>query len=471
MKQVIAVLIIIPVMLFPKTLRIFVNTLSNNGPAQFSWVGSGVSSSVLNDFAKINGIEVISEEERNRVLKEMEFQLSGMVDADKAAKAGKALGANTIFSGEFAVINNNVRITARLTGIEEARILSASKLDGKVDDLFKLQDALAVTLIKNIDKKTSTVTVPEITPVIEIAVAQERIPGNAYEFYAKGLEVKPTNAVRALYYFEEALKRDKNCKEAMLEAAKAAVAISKFDAAGGYVKAAYDLYRTGGDDASLASVYNTAGMIYTRLRQYPDALTCYQNAKAIREKLSLTGTMAHADVLMNIGALYTEQNDAENALRWYDESQRLKTGLGMADTPDFANLLMNRGVVYARTKQYDKASVELAAAQKIYEKLSIEFTPSYAALLMNIGGVAMERGELDAARDAFLTSGHIREKMQLEKTLGYAMVMHNLGDLSMKKKESAAAVSYYQKALALYTAFGITKKQDEVKQRLAELKN
>lgn len=136
-------------------MRVLVEPFTNTAHEDFDWLASGMEASILSDLAQVPGVSVFSSEDRRRALEELAWQLSGAVDESLIIKAGNALGANIILSGEYAVIGEELRITARLAMVETATVISSVKRDGTVPGIFSLQDELIPALLTGIDEKKS----------------------------------------------------------------------------------------------------------------------------------------------------------------------------------------------------------------------------------------------------------------------------------------------------------------------------
>ncbi|MBT8490951.1 MAG: CsgG/HfaB family protein [Deltaproteobacteria bacterium] len=75
----------------------------------------------------------------NKVAKEHEFNLSGMVDPETAKSLGKILGVDAICSGTVTDLVSMVKLNARVIGTETGSIISVASVGlQKTDDVIKL---------------------------------------------------------------------------------------------------------------------------------------------------------------------------------------------------------------------------------------------------------------------------------------------------------------------------------------------
>lgn len=175
---------------FSDNLRILVTPFSNNSQAEYGWLGYGIEASVIADIAKIAGVEVISLKDRKKAQDELFYQLSGLVDEEKTARVGKTLGANLILGGEYTVIGQDIRLTARLSLVEKGTVVSSVKLDGNINGIFDMQDDIVIRLLSGIDEaKAAPLKAVKLTDKQIQAIKFREGNLNSFEYEARGLEI------------------------------------------------------------------------------------------------------------------------------------------------------------------------------------------------------------------------------------------------------------------------------------------
>lgn len=137
-----------------------------------NWIGSGIAESLAVDLARMSGLSVLS---RERVLKARAAcrSESGIVEP---IEVGLALGCRWLLSGGYQRAGPALRVTSRLIEIATGRVVSTEKTDGKLDEIFQMQDRLAAAAVASLNL---TVTTPEPG-----APTGPRL--DAYECYARG---------------------------------------------------------------------------------------------------------------------------------------------------------------------------------------------------------------------------------------------------------------------------------------------
>ena len=68
-------------------------------------------------------ITIVSRQVLDRILKEMEFQLSALADEDTQIKIGRQLGADIILTGTVTSVHDDYRINAQLVDLESGAVL------------------------------------------------------------------------------------------------------------------------------------------------------------------------------------------------------------------------------------------------------------------------------------------------------------------------------------------------------------
>jgi len=162
---------------------------------------AGFPSMMINYLSGTTDLQVIERQRIDWLLKELKLQRKGdVVDQSTAVRTGKVLGASSVLFGTYTVLEDRIRIGARLVKVETSEILLAEDVMGDPDDFFDLVQELSnkVTRAINVElEETKTGAGPE-TQSIEARLA-----------YFDGLvEMDDGNYQAARKHFEDALKHD-----------------------------------------------------------------------------------------------------------------------------------------------------------------------------------------------------------------------------------------------------------------------
>ena len=130
----------------PKTVAVLYFD-NNTGRADYDPFGRGISAMLITDLSSVQQIRIVEREKLQSVLDEQHLQQSSMFDPATAVKAGKLLGAEYLLTGAFSAVDPQMRIDTRVIRVETGEVVRTSKVQGKSDDFFSLQQKLAKELV------------------------------------------------------------------------------------------------------------------------------------------------------------------------------------------------------------------------------------------------------------------------------------------------------------------------------------
>lgn len=169
----------------------FVNM--SNDPEQ-EYFSDGMAEEILNSLAQLKSLKVAS--------RTSSFWVKGKNVS--LQEIGEKLKVSTILEGSIRKQGNRLRITAQLINVEDGFHLWSEKYDRNIDDIFAIQDEIALEITKQLK-------------LTLLAVDKERITKSptknpeAYELYLKGIfyNNRRGNAVlTGLHCFEKAIALD-----------------------------------------------------------------------------------------------------------------------------------------------------------------------------------------------------------------------------------------------------------------------
>ncbi|MCH9696634.1 MAG: SH3 domain-containing protein [Gammaproteobacteria bacterium] len=96
-----------------------------NKKAQEIELGNLVSEMFTTKLVNSRSFKIIEREQLAKVVKEMEMNQTGFIDASDAVEVGKMLHADAIITGSVALLGNQIQINARIIEIESAFVLDA----------------------------------------------------------------------------------------------------------------------------------------------------------------------------------------------------------------------------------------------------------------------------------------------------------------------------------------------------------
>ena len=178
--------------------------------AEDDWLGTGISETVTADLEGFEGVTVVP---RGRVSELVRTLERGGNDHSEAfwIRVGRELGARWVLTGSFQRAADAVRVTAYLLDGATGQVGRTIKVDGRMDDIFALQDRL----VRDLADLLRAVIRPT-----EVATLETGVVG-AYEAFSKGvinLRAETYESLdRAVMLFEQAVDLDAGYARAHLE--------------------------------------------------------------------------------------------------------------------------------------------------------------------------------------------------------------------------------------------------------------
>ena len=103
-----------------------------SGQPEDDWIGTGIAETVTADLDQFGELSVVGRE----------ALLDSLNDEAVARARAQALGVAWIVAGGFQRLGDQVRITARIVNVETGTTRETVKIDGRLDELFTLQDRI-----------------------------------------------------------------------------------------------------------------------------------------------------------------------------------------------------------------------------------------------------------------------------------------------------------------------------------------
>jgi tetratricopeptide (TPR) repeat protein len=427
------------------------------GDKEVEWLGVGIAESITQKLSRVKDYILIERINVDKIIGEIALGQTGVIDENSAKKAGKALGADIIIIGNYQKYSNQVKIIAKFVETESHKILKQAEARGVMDNIFDLQDEIALKLIQEDDVEISTYTKEKITKKYTTSIT-------AYEYYVRGQDsiLKKTDYDTAIEMFNKAVSIDRNyslaysglgkaysLKSWALRTYSSKTDKSLLEKAYTNSKKALELYPDL-DEAhlSLSRFYQEADE-----DKYPDKWDlCEQEAKkAIEinpnngeayfvlsrrfgyddklEEQYLLQTLEKnrfiVDAHNNLGVVYLDRNELELAEKYFKSAVEID--------PTFSTGYMNLGVVYDRRKEYTKAL-------DMY-KIVVEKYPRYIRGLLNLGIGYENLKQYDLALEQYTKAKKINpDDYEPWSKIAYIYVL---------RKDYKEAIKNYQKSLKL----------------------
>lgn len=242
------------------------------------WIGSGIAETVTADLKKIEGITVIGRERVYEVLRRWHLKNDEEIDTTKATSVGREVGARWIVVGGYQRIEDMLRITARFVDVETGEVIKTVKIDGRMKEIFDLQDKIVYELSRDLDLSLRSGELEGIeqkeTDVVE-----------AYEAFVKGdIELfrgSHESLEAAIEHFNRAIQLDPKYARAYAWLGYAHAMKGQFlnqpeltEQAMGYLQKAIELR------PQMPDGYSGLGMVFIQMGRDDDAIGALRRAQA-----------------------------------------------------------------------------------------------------------------------------------------------------------------------------------------------
>ncbi|MGE3840976.1 MAG: protein kinase [Vicinamibacterales bacterium] len=386
---------------------------------QDEWMGAGIAETVTADLKKVRHLTVIG---RSQVVEAARSLSTADGDADErsAIEIGRRLSAAWVVAGGFQRFGSMVRITAHFMETATGRVLRTVKVDGKLDEIFALQDQIVYELSQGLNLHLADSEVADVRRAETSSV-------EAYEAYSRGmmnLRMATTESMdHAIAQFERAIALDP--RYALAWAGLGATRQLKGQFLGSTalmfqgveaLKAAVTL------EPTLASAHHQLGSAYGAIGLHAEALAAARRAIEL-DPQNAGGYMALARVQWHgLGQLGDGIASLERAVELNPES-----GYGF----------LQLALLYTLHRDFGRAESAARRAVELQERyLSGSEGLQVVGAHLRLGYVFYAQGRYeDAIREyeremAFVASGHhgLRERTLMEAELKLAAAYWRLGD-------------------------------------------
>lgn len=140
-----------------------------------AWLSKGLADMLTTDLAATGGVRLVERERLELLLNEQELALSGLLDAANAPAIGAFLNAEALCYGFFMILENELRVDARVSSVQTGLVLAAASASGPLDQLNAIEHSLMLSLAAGLG--------------LETVAAPVLVPTRALSSYYKGLDL------------------------------------------------------------------------------------------------------------------------------------------------------------------------------------------------------------------------------------------------------------------------------------------
>jgi superkiller protein 3 len=331
---------------------------ANKAVTEDDWLCAGMAETLITKLRQIKDLRLVERKQILKAMEELNFTETDFFDSEKSGQLAKFLKVDVLLVGGFQHYGNAIRITARFVDVKTGEVLDAVDIKGKMDDIFDLQDQLALKLVESMGISTTS-------KELKTVATKPTTSLSALELYSKALKAEDADEKIAL--FEQAIQADPAYKEAYNDLAVVYMDRGEWETAIGYLNKAI------GVDATYFLPYYNLGVSYNQLGRYDDSIKAYRACIEHNENY-LNAYAALADV-------YVVAGDYEHAIEVARKAGELEPSDPRSPNT-WGNALYGQG-------HYDEA---IAKYQKV-----VELDPEGAYVYYNIANCYVGLGKNDEA--------------------------------------------------------------------------
>ena len=154
-------------------------------------IGEIVAEWIITALANTGRFEVVERAQLQKVMKEQQLGMSGMINQETAAKVGELLGVKVIITGAVIQIGNTYEVNARLISVEDGSIIKAERVRGAgLDGVEQTMVSLAQTFMKEFPLEGYVVMVSGKRAMIDLGRINGIEPGMRFYAMRKGAPVR-----------------------------------------------------------------------------------------------------------------------------------------------------------------------------------------------------------------------------------------------------------------------------------------
>ena len=456
---------------YAEKMNILVYPFKNAGDPKFSWISAGMTDTVIADLNRVKSVNVFSDEDRIKAMKEMELGMTGLIDENQITEVGKVMGANLILSGTYTVNGSEIRIVAKLMTVETAKIDRTVKIDGTIDKIFALQDKIVFDMMKEAENTSIANVAPARITDDEKKIIENktRVNTRAFELYSTGLGYHFSDPAKALDYYKKAIDIDRDYINAIHKAAQVEVYFSRFQEADNYISRVMQILVSGNNKNTIdyADMMKETAELNYRRGNKTEAIDNANKAIVIYQEIGRKDTTGFAESKKILGYVFGDSK-AGGGIDYFNESLSVYEKLGLQNSKYYSAILQNLGVEYDNLNDHSKALDYYFRAEKLDKKLGLENTKTMASTKCSIGISYFNKKDYNNAVKYLNESIFIHKKVKTEKTYDAALAYKWLADVngSLKKYCSAADNTAERVSILEYINYN----QKEIRMAKADLK-
>jgi len=484
------------------------------------WLGPSLAEMLRTDMGQSASLRMISSDRLHQVLKDLRIPENAVFDQDTLKRLAEFSSADTVVSGQYVKIGEQIRIDATLRDLKHQRTIPVKVEAANEKALLpaiaqlaqSIQQNLAVSsdVLKELRAKafhpssSSMQALRSYNEGIEFArqgnhleaakrfeaavqadpefalaysklgqtYSNLRNDDKAEQFSRKAMDLSEKLPAQERYLIQANYAQISNDNRKAIESYENLEKASPddmdvhfhlgglYESTGEYDKARAELAKVLASDPKHVDALLAAGRVEIRSNN-PKGSLDYLN-RGLSLAVELDNRDGKATILNAIGAAYEQLNKPEDALRNYNESLAIKRGLGQK--AGIALTLSNIARVQSSLGKPEEAYKSYQLAVKLQREIGDK--KGLGVTLINLGELYRERSRYEEALKSY------KESLQIQRDVGdenkQAFCLNNIGNVYLAKGLSSDALTYYERALELRKKANLPSEIGETLHNLAE---
>jgi TolB-like protein len=446
-------------------LCIMVYPFENQGDAQYSWVSAGMTESVIADLGNISSVTVITDESRRQAVKEMEPRLLDLANPDTAVKVGQMTGANAIITGGYTVAAGRVRVVVNLVNVESGAAGKTIKLDGALDDIFRLQDRIVFSVMAEAaNTQIRDVRKVDVSEAEKKVIEQKQtINPEAYEKYAQGLEKLATDPLEAIKLFQAALGVEPDYIDALIAVGNAYSLTGQYSLAEKDLSIASELLSSAGkqENVEYAKILIVAAYMYGKKGEFGFQEERLLHAAILLEKLHLQDSLSFARILQQQIGVYRNLKDLAKSLDCAQKAESCYKNLNLLNTLDYVDMLTAYGILFRAMGDNTSAIAKFQDAFHIIESIGLNNSVNYAKTMYEAAKSYFVLNRLQETWDYLSRAKDIFERKGMQNSSLYGHLLEALGTYYERVGDKPDAGKCWRMVYELYKRIGYSDSDTE----------
>ncbi len=414
--------------------------------------------------SSVKKLSVITPEDRASVIREF-FPAYEKKKKDVELKIARYLGADLIFTGEFAVEREIVEIELEIIDTLTGSTHNAGTVSQPTTRIGYLPQDLVrawigATESEELENFPEKLIGEDESNLFNFRKKPDQKP---VEIFGNGLVFEPENRLASVFHYRNALALE----PAFVDAVDRILFLENRDRLHHaetrlrMTKVLEDFYKNGRTDmVNVAFVMDEFGRISMENGRPEDGEFYFSLANSILKEYNRQFSLYYVKTLSSLGDIAHKKSNYNDSLSFYKNAQEILERMGKVNSLFYVKNLVRIGTVYAANEQYDLSLRNFLLAKSKLAAMDLKESGLYSTVIYNLGNLQGNLGKTEAALDLFEEARLILSGNALVNSRLYQAILLNMGNSFKNLDEPRQALGYYDRIITNAKMLGNTR--DEI---------